>query len=126
MVLKKITLIKAAQVPLGGPIRPPGFTTEVDEDTFTVLLDRGVLAEEPAPTVGPDLVGSPEVETDVLTNVGETPTVEKPMGKKYPPLPKKTAGLNVWREYARDNEIDVRGLPEKSELMGHVIKVVTS
>lgn len=121
--MKKIVLIKAAQIPLGGPIRPSGFSAEVDEDTFTVLNDRGVIALHiPA---AEDVVSASPVEPSEPQEA-EPAESDMPSRKSYPQLPKKTQGINVWREYARDNDIDVRGLSEKSELMGHIIKVVNS
>lgn len=119
---KKITLLKAAQVPLNGPIRPSGFTAEVDEETYQSLHDRGLLADEPdqtedGPAAEQSVDTAPEQAEDAVDPV-------KPVVRKFPPLPKKTEGANVWREYARENEIDVRGLSEKAALIGHITQVV--
>ena len=122
MLSKKITLLKAAQVPLNGPIRPTGFTTTVDEETFASLEARGLLADE-KPAVIDD---GPTGKEDTGQAPKPSPDPEAPKGKKFAPLPKKSQGINVWREYAREHDIDVRGLSEKSELMGHIINIVNS
>lgn len=122
MLSKKITLLKAAQVPLNGPIRPTGFTTTVDEETFESLEARGLLADEKSAAIDDGPVG--KEGTDPVSK--PSPTPEESKGKKFAPLPKKSQGINVWREYAREHDIDVRGLSEKSELMGHIINIVSS
>lgn len=118
----KVILRQPVRYPFGfDNVYKLGTVLEVSEEDAERLREMGVV-EEDDPT--PDTSGAETSAED--PDVEDAPAVEKPTGKKYSPLPKKTAGVNVWREYARDNEIDVRGLSEKSELMGHVIKVVTS
>lgn len=106
---------------MNGPIRPTGYTAQVDADTHEVLLARGVIATGEEKAVRP----APVVEESAPQPGPSAPAV-KTVGKNYPPLPKKSQGINVWREYARDNDIDVRGLSEKAELIGHITKVVNN
>lgn len=118
--MAKVTLIGATPwPPPHGLMRHSGTVLDVSEDDAERLREMGVVADD-APASSAPAAPEPAVDEDTDDEPAEA------TGKKYPPLPKKTAGVNAWREYARDNDIDVRGLSEKSELMGHIIKVVTN
>ena len=116
--MEKIILAKPTPWPLGyGLMRPTGTVLDVLGSEADELRARGLVAE-PAP------VADPVVPVGEATGLAdEVPSKPRPSGKMFGPLPKKTASVNVWREYARENEIDVRGLSEKSELIGHITKV---
>ena len=110
--MPKIVLAKAAQVPLKGPIRWPGYTAEVDDATFDALSARGVLevAPEPEPDPEPDDPSEPEPdpEADAPDEVDEAPEgVERP---------KKVANLDTWQSYARSLGIDPKGMT-KAEII---------
>ncbi|BAF54885.1 hypothetical protein cgR_1890 [Corynebacterium glutamicum R] len=94
---------------------------EVSEDDARKLAEMGALRDQTAEVESVDAAGD---EDD--TQVAPTPVEEVAVGKKFPELPKKTQGVNAWKEYARLNEIDIRGLSEKSEIMGQVMKVVNA
>lgn len=116
----KVVLRQPVRYPFGfDNVYRMGAVLDVSEDDAGRLREMGVVADDALTSPAP-VVPTPTADGDA----GEEPA--EATGKKYPPLPKKTAGVNAWREYARDNEIDVRGLSEKSELMGHIIKVVTN
>lgn len=115
----KVVLRQPVRYPFGfDNVCRMGTVLDVSEEDAELLREMGVVADDaltsPAPKVPAPVVGRGESDGPA----------EQARGKGYPTLPRKTAGVNAWREYARDNEIDVRGLSEKSELMGHVIKVV--
>lgn len=117
----KVVLARPVRYPFGfDNVYKMGTVLDVSEDDAERLREMGVVADDALTSPAP-VVPAPAVEGGT-----EDEPAEQATGKKYPPLPKKTAGVNAWREYARDNEIDVRGLSEKSELMGHIIKVVTN
>ena len=119
----KVVLRQPVRYPFGfDNVYRMGTVLDVSEEDAERLREMGVIHDDDPDD--PDTLGV-ETPADDL-DVEDAPEVEKLTGKKYPQLPNKTAGVNVWREYARDNEIDVRGLSEKSELMGHIIKVVSS
>lgn len=101
--MPKIVLTKAAQVPLKGPIRWPGYTAEVDDATFDALSARGVLAVEVPTTV---LVEQPAAE----------PTPEP--AEDAPPAgevqrPKQAANLETWQAFARGLGIDTKGMTKQ-------------
>lgn len=117
------------KVILANPVRYPfgfdnvyrkGTVLEVSVADEKKLRAMGVLANED------DQVAEDDDVVEAFSE-GETPAVVNDAAPtKFGPLPKKTQGINVWREYAREHDIDVRGLTEAAELMGHVIKVVNS
>lgn len=111
---KKITLLKAARVPLNGPIRPSGFTTNVDEDTYQVLHERGVIADETVPEV----VSPVPVPEPVPQPVVEAPPESKApvdiSGVKLPPM---TASIGVWREVADQVGVKTANM-RKAEIIG--------
>lgn len=114
----KVVLARPVRYPFGfDNVCRMGSVLDVSDEDEAKLREMGVLVED-----------APEPETAESDDPTPVIPVEEPAGeatsKKFGPLPKKTQGINVWREYARVNEIDVRGLSEKPELMGHIIKVV--
>lgn len=101
--MPKIVLAKAAQVPIKGPIRWPGYTAEVDDATFDALSARGVLAVE-APT------------TVVVEQTAVEPTPEP--AEDEPPAeevqrPKQAANLETWQAFARGLGIDTKGMTKQ-------------
>ncbi|MGC2865993.1 hypothetical protein ACMG4H_14185 [Corynebacterium glutamicum] len=98
-----------------------GSVLEVSEDDARKLADMGALRDQTAKVEPVDTTGD-----DDGSQVAPDPVEEVAVGKKFPELPKKTQGVNVWKEYARLNEIDIRGLSEKPEIMGQVMKVVNA
>lgn len=132
----KVVLLKASPWPLPrGLMRPTGTVLEVTESEAAVLRERGLIAdeeqEEPA-EVGElsEDAGDPNEHADEgEPEAQDSPEPPAPApasagGKKYPALPKKSASVNVWREYARSNDIDIRGLSDAAEIKGHIMKVV--
>lgn len=102
--MPKIVLAKAAQVPLKGPIRWPGYTAEVDDATFDALSARGVLEVAPEPDPEPDDPSEPDPEPE---------PDEVPEGVERP---KKVANLDTWQAYARSLGIDPKGMT-KAEII---------
>lgn len=130
----KVVLLKASPWPLPrGLMRPTGTVLEVTESEAAVLRERGLIAdeeqEEPA-EVGElsEDAGDPNEHADEgepeAQDSPEPPAPAPAGGKEYPALPKKSASVNVWREYARSNDIDIRGLSDAAEIKGHIMKVV--
>lgn len=101
--MPQIVLVKAAQVPLKGPIRWPGYTAEVDDETFEALSARGVLAVEVPATV---VVEQPAVDVSA-TLEEETPSVDQVR------RPKQAANLDAWETYARALGIDTKGMTKQ-------------
>ena len=109
---KKITLIKAAQVPVRGPIRPSGFTAVVDDDTYEALLSRGVIATEVEPEPVQEI--TPEVKIEAVAQpVAEAAHVVASSVQ----LPPMTAPINVWREIAAEVGIKTANM-KKAEIIG--------
>ncbi|MCK2200484.1 hypothetical protein [Corynebacterium callunae] len=98
-----------------------GSVLEVSEDDARKLADMGALRNQTVEVEPVDAAGD-EDDSQVASGAVE----EVAVGKKFPELPKKTQGVNAWREYARLNGIDIRGLSEKPEIMGQVMKVVNA
>lgn len=104
----KVTLAKAIRLP-GHPLRARGAVIDVDEKTAERLRARGILADE----------------TAVPEPVEEPVQVVEPVDKKQPEgvdgvekavKPAKSAGIEAWRDYARANGLDPKGL-SKQELI---------
>ena len=122
--MPKIVLAKAAQVPLKGPIRWPGYTAEVDDATFDALSARGVLevAPEPEPDPEPDDPSEPEPdpEPDDPSEPEPDPEADAPDEVDEAPegveRPKKVANLDTWQSYARSLGIDPKGMT-KAEII---------
>jgi len=115
-----------AKVVLNQPVRYPfgfdnvhkmGAVLDVSEEDESKLREMGAVEDETPEPV--------ETQADTPDPVDEPPEEAPEPAPKYGPLPKKTAGVNVWKEYARDNGIDIRGLSEKAEIMGHLMKVAS-
>ena len=115
--MPKIILAKAAQVPLKGPIRWPGYTAEVDDATFDALSARGVLAVEVPTTVlveQPAADPTPEPAEDAPPAAEDAP----PAAEDAPPAgevqrPKQAANLETWQAFARGLGIDTKGMTKQ-------------
>lgn len=128
----KVVLLKASPWPLPrGLMRPTGTVLEVSESEAGELREHGLIVteeqEDPADDseLAEDINEADEpddVDSDAPASPDETSAPAG--GKKYPALPKKSASVNVWREYARSNDIDIRGLSDAAEIKGHIMKVV--
>lgn len=102
--MPKIVLAKAARVPLDGPIRWPGYSADVDDATFDVLSERGVLADEdPAPA---------PVTIDVEEQSAPVEEQSAPV-EDAPKRPKQAANLETWQGYARALGIDTKGMSKQ-------------
>lgn len=118
----KVVLSRPVRYPFGfDSVKRMGSVLEVSEDDARKLSDMGALRDQTAEVEPVDTNGD---EDD--SQVASAPVEEVAVGKKFPELPKKTQGVNAWKEYARLNGIDIRGLSEKSEIMGQVMKVVNA
>lgn len=106
----RITLAKAARVPLKGPIRDRGYSAEVDEDTYQALKSHGVLAD----------TEKPEVKVEVKTET-EQEAVQSTK-KSGPKRPAKSAPVQAWRDYADSRGIKTGGLT-RSQIIGAVKKI---
>lgn len=139
--MPKVVLLGVTPWPLPrGLMRRTGTVLDVSDDEAQELFERGLIELEQEPADDADSVGDADSddseeetgeqepsEEDAEADESEEEEAPAPApqsGKKYPALPKKTAGPNVWKEYARVNDIDIRGLTAKQEIMGHIIKVV--
>ena len=119
--MPQVLLAKATRYPLGSAIvHRSGSIIEVDAADLDQLREMGVVAdprhiEAPAPTPG-DVEREPE----------EKPAPAAERSGDYPVLPKKTAPLSEWKEYARVNDIKLTGLTKKPEIVGFITKVVNA
>lgn len=104
----KVTLAKAIRLP-GHPLRARGSVVEVDEETAERLRARGVLVDE---TAVPE---SAEEPVQVIEPVEEKQP-EGVGGVEKAAKPAKSAGIEAWRDYARANGLDPKGL-SKQELI---------
>lgn len=105
--MPNIVLAKAAQVPLGGPIRWPGYSAEVDVETHAVLSARGVLAPETDTPVARNTAASSD-------EVKQATEAEKAPGGL--PRPRQAEAKEKWEAYARSLGIDPKGL-DKQEII---------
>ena len=113
--MKQVLLAKAVRYPFGSTVvHRSGEVIEVDEKDFDVLAGMGVVATAPTE---PD-----EPEAEKATR--EVPKPEAAPVSGYPSLPKKTAPVAEWKEYARRNGIKLTGLTKRNEIMGFVTKTV--
>lgn len=110
--MPQIVLAKAAQVPLKGPIRWPGYTAEVDDATFDALSARGVLAAEVPATI---VVEQSPAEPPIETAEAEPPieTAEDAPSAEELRRPKQAANLDAWETYARALGIDPKGMTKQ-------------
>ena len=115
--MKQVRLAKATRYPLGSAIvHRSGDVIDVEDNDVAKLRELGVLADEakapaePAPVVEPVEEPEPDTETEPAAS--------------YPALPKKTAPVAEWKEYARRNKIKLTGLTKRNEIMGFVTKTV--
>lgn len=118
----KVILSRPVRYPFGfDSVKRMGSVLEVSEDDAHKLADMGALRDHTA-----KVEAVPATGDDDDSQVASGPVEEVAVGKRFPELPKKTQGVNAWKEYARLNEIDIRGLSEKPEIMGQVMKVVNA
>ena len=126
--MPKIVLAGATPWPRpNGLMHRFGDVLDVSDEQAGELRDLGLVLED-----SKSGSGKGEAESATVDNTGDTESSEpdRPVepaagtGKKYPALPKKSASVNVWREYARSNDIDIRGLSDAAEIKGHIMKVV--
>lgn len=116
--MKQVRLAKAARYPLGSTVvHRSGEVIEVEDKDFDALVSLGVVATE---TTGPS--ASETVEDSEEPGEPEAPSAPSTTG--YPALPKKTAPVAEWKEYARRNGIKLTGLTKRNEIMGFVTKTV--
>lgn len=119
--MPQVLLAKAARYPIGSTIvHRSGETIEVDAADMDKLREMGVVAD-PTPAEAP-APAAVEVESVAEGNLEPDAT----SGGDYPPLPKKTAPLSEWKEYARVNDIKLTGLTKKPEIVGYITKVVNA
>ena len=113
--MKRVRLAKAARYPLGSTVvHRSGEVIEVEDKDFDALVELGVVATEPLsskPVEEPEVSPVPEIVSEVQES-------------GYPALPKKTAPVAEWKEYARRNGIKLTGLTKRNEIMGFVTKTV--
>lgn len=115
--MKQVRLAKATRYPLGSAVvHRTGDVIDVEDDDVAKLRELGVLADEAKAPAEPAPVVEPAEETE--------PDTEAEPVSSYPELPKKTAPVAEWKEYARRNKIKLTGLTKRNEIMGFVIKTV--
>lgn len=116
--MKQVRLAKATRYPLDSTVvHRSGEVIEVEDKDFDALVELGVVATEPTEPPVSEAVEEPEAPP-----VEETVSVVQESG--YPALPKKTAPVAEWKEYARRNGIKLTGLTKRNEIMGFVTKTV--
>ena len=104
----KVTLAKAIRLP-GQPLRARGSVVDVDEETAERLRARGGLVDE---TAVPELAEEPARVVEPV----EEKQPEGVDGVEKAAKPAKSAGIEAWRDYARANGLDPKGL-SKQELI---------
>lgn len=116
--MKQVRLAKAARYPLNSTVvHRSGEVIEVEDKDFDALVELGVVATEPT-----ELPAAEPVEESEAPPAPETDLAVSESG--YPKLPKKTAPVAEWKEYARRNGIKLTGLTKRNEIMGFVTKTV--
>lgn len=136
--MPKVVLVRPGPWPIPhGLMRPTGTVLVVSDDEVQELVEAGMIVavEKVVDQSNDDGAQDDDGDDDDLAvekvvnqpdDDGARDDAPAKSGKVYPELPKKTQGVNAWKEYARLNEIDIRGISEKAEIMGHVMKVVNS
>lgn len=100
--MTKVTLAKSIRLP-GDRLRRVGEVVEVSDEVHQRFAPLGVfVVDEPAPEPEPAPVPASEPEP-----------APGPTGMKRPA---KTAPLDTWRAYAREHDIDPKGLT-KAEII---------
>ena len=126
--MPKIVLAGATPWPRpNGLMHRFGDVLDVSDEQAGELRDLGLVLEDSKSGSGKSEAESATVDNTADTESSEPDRPAEPAadtGKKYPALPKKSASVNVWREYARSNDIDIRGLSDAAEIKGHIMKVV--
>lgn len=116
--MKQVRLAKAARYPLSSTVvHRSGEVIEVEDKDFDALVELGVVDIEPTESPAPE-----PVEESEAPSAPETALTVPESG--YPALPKKTAPVAEWKEYARRNGIKLTGLTKRNEIMGFVTKTV--
>lgn len=119
--MPQVLLAKAVRYPFGtSVVNRSGETIDVADVDMDKLREMGAIAdprhiEAPAPT-----------PVDVEREAEEKPAPAAERRGDYPILPKKTALLSEWKEYARVNDIKLTGLTKKPEIVGFITKVVNA
>ena len=116
--MKQVRLAKAARYPLNSTVvHRSGEVIDVEDKDFDALVELGVVATEPTEPLSSKPAEEPEVSPvpEIVSEVQES---------GYPKLPKKTAPVAEWKEYARRNGIKLTGLTKRNEIMGFVTKTV--
>lgn len=118
--MPKVVLVKAAKVPLDGPIRWPGFSADVDDVTFEALAALGAIEVAPESEPVADDAPEPEFEPDDPTEPEPDPEADAPDEADDAPedmdRPKKVANLDTWQAYAHSVGIDPKGMT-KAEII---------
>lgn len=115
--MKQVRLAKAARYPFGSAIvHRSGDVIDVEDNDVAKLRELGVLVEETKAPAEPAANVEPVEEPE--------PVAEVEPVSGYPALPKKTAPVAEWKEYARRNKIKLTGLTKRNEIMGFVTKTV--
>ena len=126
--MPKIVLAGATPWPRpNGLMHRFGDVLDVSDAQAGELRELGLVLEDSKSGSGKSEAESATVDNAADTESSEPDRPVEPVagtGKKYPALPKKSASVNVWREYARSNDIDIRGLSDAAEIKGHIMKVV--
>lgn len=116
--MKQVRLAKAARYPLGSTVvHRSGEVIEVEDKDFDALVTLGVVATEPTDSSVTEAVEDSQAPANL-----EVPSAPPATG--FPALPKKTAPVAEWKEYARRNGIKLTGLTKRNEVMGFVTKTV--
>ena len=115
--MKQVRLAKATRYPLGSAIvHRSGDVIDVEDDDVAKLRELGVLADEAKAPAELAAASEPAEKPE--------PVAEVEPVSGYPALPKKTAPVAEWKEYARRNKIKLTGLTKRNEIMGFVTKTV--
>ncbi|WP_165164915.1 hypothetical protein [Corynebacterium qintianiae] len=115
--MPKVTLGKATRYPFGSKqVHRSGTVLDVTIEDEQIMRERGLLVDVPQPAT---VVLEPEPEPQQE----DAPAAPSTSGT-FPQLPKKTAPVAEWKEYARRNGIKLTGLSKRNEIMGFVTKTV--
>lgn len=116
--MPKITLAKAARYPFDSRvIHPSGTVLEVSEADMESFRSRGLVAKA---TQASEPASEIKVERTLEPQESKAPSSTS----RYPELPKKSAPVAEWKEYARLNEIKLTGLTKRNEIIGHITKII--
>lgn len=115
--MPEIQLVKAAQIPKGGPVYPSGTRAVVEESygEWLVSTGRAVPAAEVVEAVAP-VEPAPEVVEAVEARPAE-PVASAPGAER----PRRAAPVEVWKEYAAALGVKTTGMKK-----AHIIQAVES